>query len=1017
MGKKRFGVLACLLLATQAMVFAQASASINGRVVDQQGAALPNASITVTNVDSGLSRTTLTNAEGLYSVPALVPGNYDIKAELEGFTAAQRKGIELLTGANLAVDLQVSIGEVRQAIAVQAQAALVETTQSTQGGSIRPAEVAELPMLNRSMAALMNLIPGAREVAGTVSAHGASSNWVSIGGGAGQNFDILVDGIENKEHQCGGTMITYNLDSVMEFKALTNGATAEYGKGTGQMLIATKSGTNAFHGSAFGYYRNENLIRTDYFSDPAHGGLGKPPFLRNQFGGSAGGKIVRDKLFYFGSLEYIKQDYNVSRTGGQINLLNTLASALPSLGIVVNGSIPQPSRDWLYMGKVNWQPTAAHSVFFRWSGENGSIQNDFSSNTAVNFKWEPYQDKNIQYLMNGAVGDIWVINSTTVNSFTAEWVSFKHDNQYPQCPLNIPSLGSDSCLGESLAFPSLTTGISNAYPDWFTRERDWQWRDDLSKQIGRHSLKLGGAYQFIPTYGGFFAGGSPGTITFFDDPNTIVNNTNGKYPQGFLTPGIIQTIVETSQAGNGGGQNVGTYYSKNNWTTSLYLQDDFKVSRSLTLNLGLRWDVYSLLNSAENRAQNATYVALKAIGSPYGRLPDFPQLHNFQPRVGIAWDPAGNGKNVFRLSYGIFAMEQIKNTSYQQEYQSPPQTGIYYRQTLANSAVGQGQLGNFIFGVTPLPPIPPISKALVPGQNTQGYWYDPMHDKDAQTQQYHAGWSHLISNNSVISVDHTDILLYNGWRQLDINPIINGVRPLAADLQRVFGSSTLLGPVFIESALNHAWYDETVVHFERRFAEAAFQINYVLAWAQGMGGGADGTIRNNPQYPQVPSATGGNIYAPYEYGPTNFDERHRITATGIFNLPGKFEVSPTLTFATARPYTIYRARHPDGDTTGLEVLKPDGTPVGINSQRGSALFMLSSRVTRNFRWGADGRFNAAPFVEFYNITDRANFGQVYYQNAFAPATFEKPSGYIGGFGAVSTLPNSFQVQFGGRFTF
>jgi hypothetical protein len=684
----------------------------------------------------------------------------------------------------------------------------------------------------------------------------------------------------------------------------------------------------------------------------------------------------------------------------------------------VNGSIPQPSRDWLYMGKVNWQPTAAHSIFLRWSGENGSIQNDFSSNTAVNFRWEPYQDKNIQFLMNGAVGDIWVIDATTVNSFTAEWISFKHDNQYPHCPLNIPSLGSDSCLGESLAFPSLTTGISNAYPDWFTRERDWQWRDDLAKQMGRHSVKFGGAFQYIPTYGGFFAGGSPGTITFFDDPNTIVNNTNGKYPQGFLTPGIVQTIVETSQAVNGGGQNVGTYYSKDNWTASLFAQDDFKVSRSLTLNLGLRWDAYSLFNSAENRAQNATYLALKAIGSSYGALPTLPHKLNFQPRVGIAWDPSGIGKNVFRLSYGTFYMEQIKNTTYQQEYLSPPQTGIYYRQQLTNSAVGQGQLAAFIFGVTPLPAIPPISKNLVPGQNTQGYWYDPMHTKDAQTQQYHVGWSHLLSTNSVLAVDHADILLYNGWRQLDINPIINGVRLLAAQLQSVLGSSTLLGPVYIESAVNHAWYDETVVHFERRFSSnATFQANYVLAWAQGMGASADGTIRNNPQYPQIPSATGGYIYAPYEYGPTNFDERHRITASGIFNLPFKLEVAPTLTFATARPYTLYRARNPDGDTTGLQVLNADGTPIGINSRRGSELFMLSGRVTRNFRWGADGRYNLAPFAEFYNITDRANFGAVYGMNAFAPATYQKPTGYIGGFGAVSTLPNSFQVQFGGRFTF
>ena len=1012
---KGAGILACLLLVSGVLLFGQASASINGRVVDQQGAVIPNASVMVTNQAVGISRSTVTNSEGLYSVPALVPGNYNIKAEAQGFTPAERNAIELLTGASLAVDLQMSLGEVRQVVSVEAQAALVESTQSTQGGSIRPTEVAELPMLNRSMAAMMNLIPGAREVAGTVSAHGASSNWVSIGGGGGTNYDTLVDGIEDKEDQCGGTMIAYNLDSVMEFKTLTNGANAEYGRGTGQVMIATKSGTNAIHGTAFGYYRNQDLIRTDYLSDPAHGGLGKPPFLRNQFGGSIGGPIVKDKLFFFGSLEYIKQNYSVPRSGAQIGQLQALASAFPSLNIVVNGSIPEPSRDYLYMGKVNWQPTPNHSVYFRWSGENGYIENDFSGATAINFSWEPYQDKNIQFLMNGATGDSWVISPTTVNSFTAQWISFKHDNQYPQCPLNIPSLGPDSCLGESLAFVSLSSGISYAYGDWFTRERKWNWRDDLAKQIGRHAFKVGIDYTYLPTYGGFFAGGSPGTISFFADPTTIINNTTGQFPKGFATPGIVRSITEYSQAVNGGGQSVGTYYSKDNWTLGLYAQDDFKVSPKLTLNLGVRWDVFSLFNSDANRAQNAAYLALKAIGSPYGALPNLPSLSDWQPRIGIAWDPRGNAKDVIRISYGVFFADQIKNTTYQRDYLSPPQTGIYYASTIIDPAIGTGQLANFVFGQTPLPAIPPITKTLVPGLNTAGYWYDPNHTRDAQTRQFHAGWSHALGGSSVLSVDHTDILGVNLWRTLDVNPLIGGVRPLASAFLSVLGSSSIMGPVLITSAVDHALYDETVVHFERRFStRASFQANYILAWSNAMGGSGDGTIRTAAIYPQNPSATGGYIYAPYEYGPTAYDERHRVTASGVFNLPFKIEVAPTLTAASARPYSIYRAPNPSGDGS-LFVLNANGQPVGVNSQRGNPLFMLSTRIARNFTW--KDRFNLSPFAEFYNITDKANFGANYGTAAYAPATFEKPTGYIGGFGAVSTLPNSFQVQFGGRFSF
>jgi Carboxypeptidase regulatory-like domain len=1013
-----------LSLLSALSLFGQATASLNGRVTDPQRAPLVGAGVTVTNAASGIVRDTVTNGEGLYNVPSLVPGNYNVKVTAPGFSTTETNGVELLTGSNLSVDIQMSLGTVQQTVSVQAQAALVESSQSTQGGSVRPTEVAELPILNRTMASVMTLIPGAREVAATVSSHGALSNWVSIGGGSGQNFQTLVDGTEDREDQCGGVMISYNLDSILEFKTLTNGATAEYGRGTGQVLIATKSGTNDIHGTAFGYYRNQDLIRTDYFSDPAHGGLGKAPFLHEQFGGSVGGPIIKNKLFYFGSYEYTRQNYNVPRSAQQISELNALATALPQYGIVTNGSVPQPSIDNTYLGKVNWQPNAAHNLFVRWSGEVGSIENDYSSNTAIFLSWEPYQDKDKQFLMDGAAGDTWVINPSTVNQFVTQWLSDKHDTVFPHCPLvnTTPvttALGPDACLSESLATASgdLSSGISNAYGNWFNRERKWQWRDDLSKQVGRHSLKIGVDYIYLPTDGGFFAAGSPGTIYLSADPSVIAGD-KALYPEGFQSPNVILEYLQTSLAVSGGGQNVGGLYSKDNWTLGAYVQDDFKVSSNITLNLGLRWDVYNLFNTEANRANNPTYLILKAIGSPYGVLPSsLPDKHDFQPRAGLAWDVGGRGKNVFRVSYGIFDIEQIKNTTYLLDQQGPPQTGIYYTSTVVNPGFGL----NANPALTPLPAIPPISKSFPAGLNSAGYWYDPNHLKDAQSQQYHVGWSHLFGNgNSVFSVDHTDIFGYNLWRQLDINPLINGVRPLAAALQQTFGSASLLGPVYVDAAVDHSAYDETVVHYERRFGgRGTFQVNYVLSWADGMAGDADGTLRGVPYYlyPVTPSATGGNIFAPWEWGPTPYDERHRITAIGVFNLPSKIEVAPTLTFATGRPYTLFQGANPSGEPGALlQLTNSAGVPEGIGDARGNDLFVMSARVSRNFLFGRDGRNKIAAFGELYNITDRANFGTSY-GNVKGTATYELPTGYIGGFGAVSTTPNSFQVQFGARVTF
>ena len=527
---------------------------------------------------------------------------------------------------------------------------------------------------------------------------------------------------------------------------------------------------------------------------------------------------------------------------------------------------------------------------------------------------------------------------------------------------------------------------------------------------------MGVDYVYLPTDGGFFAAGSPGAIYLSADPSVIASNKT-LYPQGFQSPNAIYLDLETSRAADGGGQDVGGLYAKDNWSLGAYFQDDFKVSSNITLNLGLRWDVYSMFNSPANRAENATYLVLKAIGSPYGVLPPgLPDMHDWQPRVGLAWDVGGKGKDVFRISYGIFDIEQIKNTTYLIDQQSPPQTGLYYTSTVVNPGFGL----NANPALTPLPAIQPISKTFPAGLSSAGYWYDPKHTKDAQAQQYHAGWSHLFGGNSVLSVDHTDIFGYNEWRDLDINPVINGVRPLAAALQSTFGNASLLGPVYIDSAVNHSVYDETVAHYERRFAGGnSFQVNYTLSWADGMAGDADGTLRGFPYYlyPAVPSPTGGDIFARWEWGPTPYDERHRITAFGVFNLPYKIQVAPTLTFATGRPYTLFQGANPSGEPGALlQIANSAGVPEGIGGARGNDLFILSARVSRNFLFGADGRYKIAAFGELYNITDRANFGSNY-GDVQGTATYRLPTGYIGGFGAVSTTPNSFQAQFGARVTF
>jgi len=299
------------------------------------------------------------------------------------------------------------------------------------------------------------------------------------------------------------------------------------------------------------------------------------------------------------------------------------------------------------------------------------------------------------------------------------------------------------------------------------------------------------------------------------------------------------------------------------------------------------------------------------------------------------------------------------------------------------------------------------------GGRTTGYTYDP-NLKDPVTYQTHVGYSHSFLRDTVLSVDYTNMLGRRGWQALDLNPIINGARVLSPATNATFGDPNLLGPVYTMSPVNRSQYDALDVHFERRFSgTAGFQVNYTLGWARGHQGLADG---NYPfgVYTQVPTPDGGLWNAPWEYGPTAVDERHRITWAGVFALPFRIQVSPAFTAASARPYTQYRAPNPSGDGL-LQILGPDGKPAGINNARGIPLYNFNARTTKEFL--LPNELKVSVFAEFYNILNRANFGNQFFGNAFSPATYNKPSGYLGGLGATSTMPNSFQVQFGARFSF
>ena len=243
------GIFGFLFLGVAPSVFAQATGTVNGRVVDQADAVLPGVTINLKNADTGATRSTVTNDQGVYSMPALERGTYEVAAELAGFAPSTRR-VELIAGSTVTQDFKLGIASLAETITVAGSIPLVETTQALVSSTIRQTEVAQLPMVNRSLAAMMTLLPGAREVAAAGS-HGHAAGYVSFAGNTGRSFNMYVDGVDNKEDQDGGTLVQLSLDGIEEFRALGAGFQAEYGRGSTVVVLASKSGTNRFRAQDF----------------------------------------------------------------------------------------------------------------------------------------------------------------------------------------------------------------------------------------------------------------------------------------------------------------------------------------------------------------------------------------------------------------------------------------------------------------------------------------------------------------------------------------------------------------------------------------------------------------------------------------------------------------------------------------------------------------------------------------------------------------------------------------------
>jgi hypothetical protein len=695
-----------LLLLTTSLATAQlTTGNISGTVTDQSGGAIPGASVTLRNVETGISRTTSTGANGRYEAPNLPLGNYEVSVTLAGFQTSVRAGIELTAGRNAVVDHVMQVGEVTQTVTVTGEVTFVETTTSTVSQLVSEQKVEELPLSGRDLTQLTYLQEGVLRVPQRTSDSdplGGAGSKLSVSGARSTQNLYLLDGVPNGDlsgNPQGVSGSYVGAETVKEFQIVTNNYSAEYKSVAGAIVSAiTKSGTNTFHGSGFWTLRNDNFDASRWEDEEFN--LAKPEFKRNQFGGSLGGPILRDKTFFFGSFEGLRErrattesvtipspralqgfylDSNDqeqrqtvdSAIVGYLNLYRQLAANMTlvqdfytSPGDKIEsaqyaGPLNRPVTSDFVAFRLDHQITSSHllSGTYNWDDSGRERRDPLTPVSA-------FTTDSIRHTLSAGLTSI--LSPTILNEFNFGFSHFDIAHEFPSADV------VDLVDHAGLKFRADRDFIGQIQQNWGNNtdigfrvgganyiQKMATFKDGLSATIGNHSLRAGGEVN-----------------RYFDAQTACSRGCNGIWRfnswQDFLRNRInrVESFVPGGTAGEPALDN-----PPRDLTQSMlagYFQDNWRVLPSLTLNLGLRYEYLTNPKEAEDRLATLRHF-MDTGPSTAQKWQDFyknllptvtysgivnelysnPTGKSFSPRVGFAWAP-GDQKLSIRGGVGIF---------------------------------------------------------------------------------------------------------------------------------------------------------------------------------------------------------------------------------------------------------------------------------------------------------------------------------------------------------------------------
>ena len=817
-----------LLTGVTAAITAYAqTATVAGTVSDSSGAGVPAAKVTAKNQATASVRTALTDSSGTYLIPNLTVGNYDITMEKQGFTALHFQDVELTVAQNLTLNGKLDVGAISQTVDVTGTSVAPINLEDAQLSTvIESRRILDLPLITRDPYQLVLLSPGSQQVQSALGGF-------SINGQRERNNNFLVDGTDNNDAAVPGIpggISTINPDSTQEFRVITNNFLPEFGRNSGAIIdVVTRSGTNKFHGDLYEFNRINDLAARDYFNpkpDPQN------PFVRNQFGGSFGGPIKKDKTFFFVNSEWDRFRTTLTnetvvptaqfKTGiftydGQLINLATPGSANNVLGLPLDPTMqkilalypnpngpsvdsirgiyffptadPQNSANLTF--RLDHRFTDKYTVSARYiyngftngnsldeivPGIGGVATSQQSHNGSLNFiaAFRPNLVNELRFGLN-RTDDLFTCNGNSkIDANGGPLDPFGSGTDYSfALSTGVSTIGNMGCIA---------LGDSNGQ---FRRAGTWHIADNLSWIKGRHAIKVGAEFRYIYDNGYDDFGARPLVdFTAFGNFGIPIVNCSG----ACANDETLQTLA-AALLGVPGIQTQTQFFNSAGTRTpsdakefvqheyGVFLQDAWKVRSNLTLNLGVRYEFNGVPFERSGNLSNLLYqqlsdtppITFQTVGPGTGRQLYSNDPYDIEPRAGLAWDPFGKGKTSFRMGYGIFHDRLFGNLFTNLKGNPPFIAGV---ENLPNLNFANG-IGNPVtLSSLPAPSTQPAPSASVPDQSLISVSTLDKNLRTPYTQSWNTGIQQDLGHGMTMEVNYVGSGSHRLFRSVDGNPPI-----------------------------------------------------------------------------------------------------------------------------------------------------------------------------------------------------------------------------------------------------